>query len=513
MIKRLLGSRLPLIVYNPPRVFDMNYFRKAWEAGALPVLDTEFFEPDAIIRHVESLAREKFAFGVRIFVHQTAVIDSLKENMIPNLDLIVFAYHGPGDLDAFDFDCADYTFFMETVHTELAQSMERIAPHGLIVKGCEAPGKTSRFTSFVLMQWWLENSSFPVFVHGGVGRRTGAGMFAAGCCGVALDNQLYLCDEAPLSDDYKGLMENIEDGDSVLVGDSLGVHYRFFAKIGTLVVKKLKERESRLTGEADAERLLYEEITAGIAAMDQGESAPVQRLLYLGQDAVFAKGFVRESRKIKEVVNGFFLHMGEMLREVDAHDPLVPDGKLARAHGTRLPVMQGPMANISDNGDFARAVLDAGGLPFFAMGSLPADLAETMLSEGSGKVNRFGAGLIGIETFNATIDEHMALVKKYKAPFALFAGGIPGQVKELEAAGVRAYLHTPSIRMLENAIKSGCTRFIFEGTEAGGHVGSLTSLVLWEMAMDVFLNLPDETLATMSIVFAGGIGSPSASHF
>ncbi|MBW1940315.1 MAG: hypothetical protein JRI28_02880 [Deltaproteobacteria bacterium] len=53
MIKRIVNSRLPLIVYNPPKVFDMDYFKETYNAGGLPVLDTEFFEYDEIVEIIE----------------------------------------------------------------------------------------------------------------------------------------------------------------------------------------------------------------------------------------------------------------------------------------------------------------------------------------------------------------------------------------------------------------------------------------------------------------------------
>ena len=42
MITRLFNSRLPLMIYNPAKVFSLNFFIKAYKAGALPVFDTEF---------------------------------------------------------------------------------------------------------------------------------------------------------------------------------------------------------------------------------------------------------------------------------------------------------------------------------------------------------------------------------------------------------------------------------------------------------------------------------------
>jgi len=68
MIKRIVNSRLPLIVYNPPKVFDMDYFKETYNAGGLPVLDTEFFEYDEIVEIIERLSNESILFGIRLFV-------------------------------------------------------------------------------------------------------------------------------------------------------------------------------------------------------------------------------------------------------------------------------------------------------------------------------------------------------------------------------------------------------------------------------------------------------------
>ncbi|MBT7261655.1 MAG: polyketide synthase, partial [Desulfobacula sp.] len=189
-----------------------------------------------------------------------------------------------------------------------------------------------------------------------------------------------------------------------------------------------------------------------------------------------------------------------------------PGSPFAKDQGTKFPLIQGPMANISDNAEFANKVLEQGALPFFAVGSLPEQMADNMLKDGTGKVDNFGAGLVGIEAFNPMVKKHLDMVKKYKVPYALFAGGNPSQVAELEKAGTKTYLHTPSVSMMENALKSGCKRFIFEGGEAGGHVGSLSSMVLWEVAITTLMN-KNYDLSDVYLVFAGGISTRFASFF
>ncbi|MBW1940316.1 MAG: nitronate monooxygenase, partial [Deltaproteobacteria bacterium] len=452
-------------------------------------------------------------FGIRLFVKDQKLIKLINERYILNLDLIVFAYHHSDELSDFSFENTEYKFFIEALDIKLNDTLDGISPHGLILKGNEAPGKVSGYASFVLMQWYLENSSHPVFIHGGVGFYTAAGMFAAGAAGVVLDDQLYLSEEAPVSDDFKALIESLEEKDSVLVGQTLNVQYRFFAKLGTKIVKTLKEKEAFLCSESGLDSVLYDEIRSNMVALDDPDATPIQSLFYLGQDAVFSRYFVKQSKKLKDIIHAFFKQIEKMLLEVDEHDPLRPDSSLAREHGTKLPLIQGPMANVSDNADFALKVFENGALPFFAMGNLPVNLAEDMLSAGKEKVARFGAGMIGIEAFNRTIHDHFRLVKEYKVPFALFAGGVPSQVKDLESAGVKTYLHTPSLMMLENAVTHDCTRFIFEGTEAGGHVGSLTSCVLWELALERLFEQSDDMVGRQSLIFAGGVATASGSHF
>ncbi|MBF0302173.1 MAG: nitronate monooxygenase, partial [Desulfamplus sp.] len=451
---------------------------------------------------------------------------------------------------------------LEVREININDRIKAINPHALILRGNEAGGRVSNYSSFILMQWYLKNSDLPVFIHGGVGRNTASGMFSAGVSGVVLDSQVWLAKESPLSENFRTLLSSLDESDSIeITTDSRNI-FRVFAKLGTKIAKELKDKAilisangvddklddkliddnliestSNTTKNSNSKEncaaLIYKEIGEHVTPLDKPDAPAVQSLFFIGQDGFFAKNFALISPNLKDMISEFFKDIGEQLNYVDSFDPMRVDSPMAKEHGTRLPLIQGPMANVSDNPDFAAKVLEAGALPFFAVGSLPPALAENMIKRGAEKVPVFGAGLVGIEAFNPAVEKHLEIVRKYKAPFALFAGGIPSQVIELEKAGTKTYLHTPSISMMENAIKGGCTRFIFEGREAGGHVGSLSSLVLWEAAIakikersaSASLNSADSTqnggtadinnnlLSKLSLVFAGGISTCFASCF
>ncbi|SCY54624.1 type I polyketide synthase, partial [Desulfoluna spongiiphila] len=513
MIKRVLGSRLPALAYNPTGAFDIGYFRALSRAGVLPVFDTEMMDEKTAIEGVKTLSKEGFPFGVRLRTSMGGLIHFLDTSSIPSLDLVVVAAAAPEHFSAISKSRLGCKVVVEAVNLGTTFPLADGKPDAVVVRGAEAGGCISRYTSFILLQWYLEKSDFPVFVHGGVGFHTAAGLFGAGASGVVLDSQLYLTDEAPVAPAFREQLKKIEEFDSISIGRTLPFRFRFFCKLATKVVKELGEMESALLGRADEAEVLRREIEKRFTPINTEGANPVQSLFFLGQDGVFAKRFVAEGTDVASVIDRFFTRVGELTALVDAHDPLKENSPLARELGTRYPIMQGPMANISDNAEFAETVFREGGLPYFAMGSLPADLAEKIIEEGSRKVPRFGAGLIGIEALNGAVVKHIETVKKYKVPFALFAGGIPAQAIELEAAGTKTFLHTPASGMLKNAIASGCKRFIFEGTEAGGHVGRLSSLVLWEMGITHMLAQSDEALAGQTAIFAGGLATCTGSWF
>jgi len=511
MIRRILNSRLPLMVYTPVKVFDPEYFRQVFAAGGLPVFDTQFLSRDEILEKTSVLAGENLDFGIRLALPDSDLVQEIKQKSISNLDALILPFSGREDnIDISGFH--DTKIILEIKDININDSIEKIGPHALVLKGNEAGGLVSKYSSFILMQWYLKNSGLPIFIHGGVGHYTAAGMFTAGVSGVVMDSQLLMADEAPVSGGFKNLLAMIDESDSTEITCGDADIYRVFAKLGTKIVKDLKLKAVEMADEPDGSTKLYQMIADSFTAADRDDAKFIQSLFFLGQDGLFAKDFAKDTRKLKDMVSGFFKGIGDKLNCVDAFDPVKPDSEFARDQGTKFPLIQGPMANISDNSDFANRVLEHGALPFFAVGSLPENLADDMLKDASENVPVCGAGLVGIEAFNPTVKKHLEMVKKYKIAYALFAGGVPSQVTDLEKAGTKTYLHTPSVSMMENAIKSGCRRFIFEGGEAGGHVGTLSSMVLWEAAIGDLINNGHD-LSQLYLVFAGGISTCFASFF
>jgi len=511
MINRILSSKLPLIVYNPLKIYSRDYVRSLHDAGALPVIDTEFFQPKEILNILKDLQTQKIIFGLRIMLKNIELIELLNKNNIANIDLIILAYFEKDELNNIPLNNSFYKTFIEVTDIEINNQLNSFAPHALILKGNEAPGLVSGYTSMILLQWYIENSTFPVFIHGGVGLHTAAGIFAAGANGIVLDDQLYLTDESPLSDNFKKQISALDEKDTIVLGDLTSKRFRVFSKLGTEITKKIKDHELEVVLD-NKENHIYKNICENITALNDATATPSQSLFYLGQDALFAKHLISESSKVKDVIFRLFKNIGECLEAVDEFDPMTADTPLAKEHNTTYPIIQGPMANISDKTEFANKLYENGALPFLALGILPDELVEKLVSDGKQNLKHFGVGMMGGAKWEV-FSKHSAIVKKYKPDYAILAAAVPSQVSGLEDAGIKTYLHTPTVQLIKSAISNKVSRFILEGTEAGGHVGNLTSLVLWEMGIQTLLEQEPAEMKKQTLIFAGGVSSKTGSSF
>ncbi|EFL28310.1 putative modular polyketide synthase [Streptomyces himastatinicus ATCC 53653] len=101
-------------------------------------------------------------------------------------------------------------------------------------------------------------------------------------------------------------------------------------------------------------------------------------------------------------------------------------------------------------------------------------------------------------------------VREIRPSHAIIAGGRPSQAAALERDGITTYLHVPSPGLLRQFLEGGARRFVFEGSECGGHVGPRASFPLWEAQIAVIEDFLDDPAhqadgAGIEVYFAGGV--------
>ncbi|MDP6943177.1 MAG: beta-ketoacyl synthase N-terminal-like domain-containing protein, partial [Myxococcota bacterium] len=215
------------------------------------------------------------------------------------------------------------------------------------------------------------------------------------------------------------------------------------------------------------------------------------------------------------MVRGLNERIDEQLAGIDQSWPWAAGQGVAQTNATTVPFHQGPMAQVADVPDFARAVADSGAMPWLALANMPGHIARKLVEDTGVACEgaSWGAGIIGLDA-NHYRDEHIAMLKELKPPFVLVAAGTMEQALDIERAGIKTYLHTPTPGLLRAALESGLTRFILEGTEAGGHVTSIGGLVLWQLGVfEVERAIAAGVEAsTLAFVPAGGLGDAASAR-
>ncbi|MEV6117365.1 SDR family NAD(P)-dependent oxidoreductase [Streptomyces sp. NPDC052109] len=439
--------------------------------------------------------------------------------------------------------------------TDLGQARAAVCAgaRGLIARGAESGGRVGELSTFVLLQQLLadeESSRVPVWACGGIGPRTAAAALAGGAAGVVLDSQLALLAESGLPETVRAPLRSLDGSETVVLGGHRvlrrrGPHAprppadapeavaslpgtgdprggllpvgqdgflaaRFAERYGD-VRRSVREVSAAMRAVADggpASAACQGVADGGPAATgscgagDEGPAATAQRGPDDGGPASATSHGADDDGPAATARHG--------VADGAPASALRPGSAMSRALGTRLPVAQGPMTRVSDQAGFAAAVAADGALPFLALALADGERTRSMLTEARTVLDGrpWGVGVLGFAPEDIR-SAQLEAVRELRPTHAVIAGGRPAQAQALERAGIRTFLHVPSPGLLRQFLEAGARRFVFEGSECGGHVGPRASFPLWEAQLAVledFLAEGDEAEARrLEVFFAGGV--------
>lgn len=359
---------------------------------------------------------------------------------------------------------------------------------GIIIKGNESAGKAGYETSFVLFQRVIQEiKDIPVWVQGGTGIHTAAALMAEGAAGIVLDSQLVLFPECSAPRPVKDICTKLS-----------GTETRLISGCRVLV---------RPDSPALPEDISYQDLKNLFAGFDLEKN-----YLPMGQDISLSADLYGRFRKISRLVFGIKEAVYGHLNQAKALNVISPGNPLAKSLNITYPIAQGPMTRVSDVAAFAHAVAEAGALSFIALSLLKGETARELIRESKMLAGdkTWGVGILGFAPQELR-DEQLKYILEAKPPVVLIAGGRPSQANPFEKAGIKTFLHVPSVSLLDMFLKEGARSFVFEGRECGGHVGPLSSMVLWERQIERLLkeDHPEE----ISVFFAGGIHDALSAAF
>ena len=170
--------------------------------------------------------------------------------------------------------------------------------------------------------------------------------------------------------------------------------------------------------------------------------------------------------------------------------------------GSRHAIMAGAMTWVSER-NLVAAISNAGGFGVIACGSMPVEILAAEIAATKALTDKpFGVNLI---TLHPQMMDLIQVCADAKVSHVVLAGGLPSgaAIAAIKDAGMKLMCFAPALSLAKKLVRSGADALVIEGSEAGGHIGPVSTSVLAQEILPV--------MATQVPVFvAGGIGRGSA---
>lgn len=169
--------------------------------------------------------------------------------------------------------------------------------------------------------------------------------------------------------------------------------------------------------------------------------------------------------------------------------------------GSGYAIMAGAMTWVSER-HLVSAISNAGGFGVIACGSMTPELLDAEIAATRARTNQpFGVNLI---TLHPAMMDLIDVCAKHEVGHVVLAGGLPSgaAIERIKASGAKLMCFAPALSLAKKLVRSGVDALVIEGSEAGGHIGPVSTSVLAQEILPVVRDVP--------IFVAGGIGRGEA---
>ena len=162
--------------------------------------------------------------------------------------------------------------------------------------------------------------------------------------------------------------------------------------------------------------------------------------------------------------------------------------------GIKYPIIQGAMQDV-DKAGLVAAVSNAGGLGVLASGQdTPEQVREEIRKVKELTDKPFAVNLMFL---NKKVPEIVDVVIEEGVKIVTTGAGTPKlYMPKLKEAGIKVMPVIPNVKIAKKMEELGVDAVIAEGMESGGHIGTMTSQILWPQVVDA-VKIP--------VIAAGGI--------
>ncbi|MDR1161984.1 MAG: acyltransferase domain-containing protein, partial [Tannerellaceae bacterium] len=467
-----------VLVFSPFEIPDVKLALKTIEAGAFPVLHLNQSKKvsDNALKELSERTDQPFGVYISPGTEGLELPQNVTKVILPAGSRMPV---GKG---------------VELLHQAYSpDDVSTLISHGassIIIKGNEGAGKVARESSFILFQKVIglcKKNGVRLYVQGGAGVHTSAAFFALGAQGVVLDSQVAVFPECSAPAELKQVCKKLNGNETVVIDGFRVLRRTNSPKLPA--VPKVTDLYPYLGG------------------YDLSEN-----YIPMGQDITLSVDYLTQYRNLKNLVSAIREAAYGHLHQAKSFAVIGENSEFAKDLHIKYPIVQGPMARISDTPQFVQDVANEGAMPFLALSMMAGEPCRNLLKETAALLGDkpWGVGILGF-TSPQMLEEQTKYILETKPKVVLIAGARPDLATPFEKEGIKVLLHVPSVSLLDMFLKEGARHFIFEGRESGGHVGPVMSLVLWEKQINRLLK--EDNKSAISVLFAGGIHDSLSSAF
>lgn len=157
--------------------------------------------------------------------------------------------------------------------------------------------------------------------------------------------------------------------------------------------------------------------------------------------------------------------------------------------GSRYAIMGGAMSWVSER-HLVSAISNAGGFGVIACGSMSPELLEREIAATQALTTKpFGVNLI---TMHPELEALIAVCIRAGVGHIVLAGGVPSgaAVRAVKDGGAKLVCFAPALVLAKRLVRSGADALVIEGSEAGGHIGPVSLMVLAQEILPVIREVP-----------------------
>jgi enoyl-[acyl-carrier protein] reductase II len=169
--------------------------------------------------------------------------------------------------------------------------------------------------------------------------------------------------------------------------------------------------------------------------------------------------------------------------------------------GSPTAIMGGAMSWVSER-NLVAAISNAGGFGVLACGSMSPELLSAEIAATKALTDKpFGVNLI---VMHPQLEQLADVCREHNVSHVVLAGGLPPGpiIKKIKDYGAKAICFAPALVIAKRLVRQGADALVVEGSEAGGHIGPVSTTVLAQEILPEITDVP--------VFVAGGIGRGEA---